>query len=190
MSLSALLYRVIITAAYYLWTIYSNNLLQKSPGWASCLFWLQLHHPPALPLPCQRQRPATSSAGMGSHMLPNRKGNVGSWTWQGLLSPRCPSTAMLTLLFEAGRRECWKLIWKPWQHASLSSFWPLLYRAPVWLLILLPRSWKTMGGRAARPGGSWQGWPVGLLRHKYYQGVPLPTPSFLSFLDDKPVFED
>ncbi|EOB04125.1 hypothetical protein Anapl_00175 [Anas platyrhynchos] len=32
MSLSALLYRVITTEAYYLRTIYSNNLLQKSPG--------------------------------------------------------------------------------------------------------------------------------------------------------------
>lgn len=190
MSLSALLYRVITTEAYYLRTIYSNNLLQKSPGWASCLFWLQLHHPPALPLPRQQQRPATSSAGMGSCTLPKGKGNVGSWTWQGLLSPGCPSTAMLTLLSEAGSGECWKLIWKRWQHAPLPHFWPLLYRAPMWLLTLLPWSWKTMGVCATRPGSSWQNWPVCLIWHKYCQGVPLPAPSFLSFLDDKPLFED
>lgn len=32
MSSSALLYWVIITEVYYLWAIYKNNLLQKSPG--------------------------------------------------------------------------------------------------------------------------------------------------------------
>lgn len=32
MSLIALLYWVIMTGVYYLWTIYKNSLLQKSPG--------------------------------------------------------------------------------------------------------------------------------------------------------------